>query len=160
MQITFEGNTIEVKEYLPIAEKYNLVKTTIAEATEDNGLISDIQLDLFFNINLLMQYTDIQFSDDDTPAKIYDDALNSGLLDAVIKAIPNKEYNALYEYITKEVANQERYAGTMAGTLEAILKALPAGLEKVKESLADFDAEKYSNVIDFAKANGMKLGKE
>lgn len=160
MQITFEGDTIEVKEYLPISQKYNFIVSTVQGATETNGMVSDLKLDLFFNLNLLFFYTDIKFEENEESTVLYDRVSQNGLLDAVIKAIPDKEYATLFDYVSAEVENQEKYACSLTGIVDAIFKDLPGAISQLNDNLKDLDTEKYTNVVNFAKANGMTFNKK
>lgn len=160
-QITVNGDTINVKEFLPTDEKYSFIMTTVNEATEEGtGLISEILLDLFFNLNIILKYTDIKFGEEEqkNPADLYDKLIADGVIDAVIKAIPENEFSTLFNYVESEVGKREAYAKSIAGAFNSALSALPETLERVNEELKDLDTEKYSNVINFAKANGLSLG--
>jgi hypothetical protein len=160
-QITINDKTIEVKDFLPTDKKYVFIMTTVDEATEkDTGLISEILLDLFFNLNLVSAYTDMVFDPEEmkNPADLYDKLVADGTIDAIIKAIPEKEYSTLFNYVEKEIAKREEYAKRIAGVIGSAISALPEVLEKVNAELKDLDTDKYANVINFAKANGLSLG--
>ena len=46
--IDWNNNSIEIKQYLPIEEKYNLVMVTLQEAKESN-IYNPLKIDLFFH---------------------------------------------------------------------------------------------------------------
>ena len=48
----FEGQTIEVLNYLPIDEKYDLIMITLQQAEED-GIYNSLKLDFHFHLNLM-----------------------------------------------------------------------------------------------------------
>ena len=90
---------INVKEYLPINEKREVIDLVIANCSEyedGNVLINGVELYIMFYIKFIEAYTDIEFT-----SNYYDDydALTaSGLLDMIINAaLP--EYNRMTEML-------------------------------------------------------------
>lgn len=90
---------INVKEYLPVNEKREVIDLTIAycsEYDEGNVLLNGVELYIIFHIKFIEAYTDIEF----TSSYYYDyDALTAnGLLDMIINAaLP--EYNRMTEML-------------------------------------------------------------
>lgn len=90
---------INVKEYLPINEKREVIDLTIAhcsEYEEGNVLLNGVELYIIFHIKFIEAYTDIELT-----SNYYDDydALTAnGLLDMIINAaLP--EYNRMTEML-------------------------------------------------------------
>lgn len=90
---------INVKEYLPINEKREVIDLVIAHCSEyedGNVLLNGVELYIMFNIKFIEAYTDIEFTNnyyDD-----YDALTASGLLDMIINAaLP--EYNRMTEML-------------------------------------------------------------
>ena len=90
---------INVKEYLPVNEKREVIDLVIAhcsEYDEGNVLLNGVELYIMFNIKFVEAYTDIEFT-----SSYYDDydALTAnGLLDMIINAaLP--EYNRMTEML-------------------------------------------------------------
>lgn len=90
---------INVKEYLPINEKREVIDLVVARCSEyedGNVLLNGVELYIMFNIKFVEAYTDIEFT-----SSYYDnyDALTaSGLLDIIINAaLP--EYNRMTEML-------------------------------------------------------------
>ena len=59
--ITINGVEIEVFQYLPVLEKYKLVNLTLSECLENN-VYNPIKAEVFFNLNLIFNYTTLVFS--------------------------------------------------------------------------------------------------
>jgi hypothetical protein len=159
--IDFNGKEIKVLKYLPVIDKYNLLNTTLIQSLDDTVIINDFKLDMFFNINLAIAYADIIFSEEEQKIELsdlYDQFKTSGLLDKIINAIPEEEYNSLYLSLSemKEEYLEERksFSYGIANAMQQIAAKLPdeqtmtTFLEKAK----NFKPEDYQNVIDFAKA--------
>ena len=159
--ITFKDKEIKVLKYLPSIEKYNLLNTTLLQSTDDTVIINEYKLDMFFNINLAIAYTNIVFSKEEQDMELsdlYDKFKTSGLLDMIIDAIPDDEYATLYSSL---VSNKEEYVSErksvsygIANAIEQISKKIPKQeeMQNLLQSLKDFKPEDYSNVIEFAKA--------
>ena len=90
---------INVKEYLPINEKREVIDLVIAHCSEyedGNVLLNGVELYIMFNIKFIEAYTDIEFTD--TYYDDYDALTASGLLDMIINAaLP--EYNRMTEML-------------------------------------------------------------
>lgn len=159
--ITFKDKEIKVLKYLPSVEKYNLLNTTLLQSIDDTVIINEYKLDMFFNINLAIAYTNIVFSKEEQDMELsdlYDKFKTSGLLDMIIDAIPDDEYATLYSSL---VYNKEEYVSErksvsygIASAIEQISKNLPKQeeMQNLLQSLKDFNPEDYSNVVEFAKA--------
>lgn len=159
--ITFKDKEIKVLKYLPSIEKYNLLNTTLLQSIDDTIIINEYKLDMFFNINLAIAYTNIVFSKEEQDMELsdlYDKFKTSGLLDMIIDAIPDDEYATLYSSL---VSNKEEYVSErksvsygIANAIEQISKKIPKQeeMQNLLQSLKDFKPEDYSNVIEFAKA--------
>lgn len=159
--ITFKDKEIKVLKYLPSIEKYNLLNTTLLQSIDDTVIINEYKLDMFFNINLAIAYTNIVFSKEEQDMELsdlYDKFKISGLLDMIIDAIPDDEYAILYSSL---VSNKEEYVSErksvsygIANAIEQISKKLPKQeeMQNLLQSLKDFNPEDYSNVVEFAKA--------
>jgi hypothetical protein len=159
--ITFKDKEIKVLKYLPSIEKYNLLNTTLLQSTDDTVIINEYKLDMFFNINLAIAYTNIVFSKEEQDMELsdlYDKFKTSGLLDMIIDSIPDDEYATLYSSL---VSNKEEYVSErksvsygIANAIEQISKKLPKQeeMQNLLQSLKDFNPEDYNNVVEFAKA--------
>ena len=159
--ITFKDKEIKVLKYLPSIEKYNLLNTTLLQSIDDTVIINEYKLDMCFNINLAIAYTNIVFSKEEQDMELsdlYDKFKISGLLDMIIDAIPDDEYAILYSSL---VSNKEEYVSErksvsygIANAIEQISKKIPKQeeMQNLLQSLKDFKPEDYSNVIEFSKA--------
>jgi hypothetical protein len=150
--VDFNGNKIEVLQYLPITEKYDLVSIVLQETKEDN-LYSPIRLDMLFHLFLIFSYTNITFTEkqkEDLP-KLYDTLLSSGLLDIVLAAIPDEEYAVLNDYIEDYMTQDMEYNTTAAAMLKTALAEIPKHMGEATKIMNTFDASKLTEVINFAK---------
>ena len=147
------GQEIEVIKYLPVEARYDIVMITLQKAYED-GIYNPIKLDLFFHLNLVYIYTDIQFSDEEreNESKLYDEMKSTGFLDEFLKNINPDDYREIQEDIEDISYLIMKYRTSAASVLRNFIDDLPANAEAAQKIVENFDPEKYSAVVDFAKA--------
>lgn len=152
-EITFNNTKIEVLQYLPIEEKYDLVMITLQKAKENN-IYNPVKLEMYFNLNLIYLYTNISFTEKqrENEAKLYDTFKSGGLMDAIIDAIPENEYNELLEYIDTLVEKFENNEKSFAAKLADFMEELPEKMESAAKIAESFNPEQFKEVINFATA--------
>jgi len=152
-EFDFNGLKINIKNYLPWEKKYDLVDATL-QAAEENGIYNPIKLEKFFHLFLVYSYTDIDFGEEKgTEANlIYDILKSSGLLDKIILAIPEEEYDELLRFVDTLIADKTQLNRTIAGSLTKIIADLPIQMQAAADLINGFDKEKFQNIIDFAAA--------
>ena len=152
---TFKFNDIdiEVSQYLPIEDKYDLISIVANEAFE-NGICNPLKLDMLFHLYLVFLYTNINFTDKQKEdlTKLYNQLKSNGILDQVLTNIPEDEYNTLYRYLIELTENQFKYNRSIASLISSLIHDLPKQAEAAMSIVENFDKEKFQNVIDFAKA--------
>ena len=98
--IVFNDIDIEIKRYLSIEDKLNMISAAINNAMDENGDINSVVLEAHFNLQVVFYYTNLTFTDKqkENLVKLYDLLKGSGLMDAVIDAIgfDNEEYYDAY----------------------------------------------------------------
>ena len=98
--IVFNNIDIEIKRYLSIEDKLNMISAAINNAMDENGDINSVVLEAHFNLQVVFYYTNLTFTDKqkENLVKLYDLLKGSGLMDAVIDAIgfDNEEYYDAY----------------------------------------------------------------
>ena len=61
-KINLYDKEIEVKQYLPAEDKYDLIMITLQESKEE-GVYNHFKMDMFFHLNIIFMYTNLQFTD-------------------------------------------------------------------------------------------------
>ena len=74
---------IEVKQYLPINEKLELISSVINSSADENNFSNPVKENVFLTLEILYHYTNINFTDKqkEDPVKLYDLVVSSGLND-------------------------------------------------------------------------------
>ena len=150
------GEKISVKSTIPVSDKIDLIQIALQKAEED-GIYNEIKLDIYFHLNLLYLYTDIDFSieDREDEMRLYDILENNGVIVDVISAIGEEEYEGLVNYLEDIKKANLKYKNTAAAVLTRIIQDLPKNAAAAKEIVDSFDREKYPEMINFiTAANG------
>ena len=149
----FGGQEIEVLNYLPIEDKYDLVMITLQKAEQD-GVYNPLLLDLYFHLHLVYMYTNLSFTDKqkENEPKIYDTLTSNGFFDKFFEVLDEEEYSELMNYI-EELQNMTlHYRNTAGAVLQSIIQDLPKNAQAAADIVKNFDPKQYQAVIDFATA--------
>lgn len=156
----FGGHQIEVLQYLPIQDKYDLVMIALQKSYEQ-GIYNPIKLDLFFHLYIVFMYTNISFTEKqkENLEKLYDTIESNGLLDLILDKMDEHEYASLINYLEEIKEADFAYGASVASIVNKFVDDLPAAAEAAMGIVDSFDKEKYQAVIDFAEAanGGRKL---
>ncbi len=149
----FNGKTVQVKSYIPIRDKYDLIMITLQKSKED-GLYNPIKVDIFFHLHLVYMYTDIEFSDEDRANEeiLYDKLVNSGFMRAFLNKMNEEEYDLLFSYLQSLIKDNMKYRNSAAAIIQSLIQDLPANAEAARQIVDSFDPSKYQEVIKFAEA--------
>ena len=150
--INGEDCEIEVQKYLPISDKIDLIATALQKA-EQNGIYNELLLDMYFNLNIIYLYTNINFSPEDRADefKLYDILETEHIFDDVI-AVIEQDYKVLNSMLLAMKEAHLNYKNTAAAVIRSIITDLPASAAAAKEILDTFDQSKFQEVVDFATA--------
>ena len=148
---------LEVKQYLPAEDKYDLIMITLQESKE-SGVYNQFKMDMFFHLNLVFMYSNIQFTDKQKEdlVKLYDLLESNGIISAVVAAIPEEEYNYLFDAMNDIAEAYSKYDNSFAGVVNNFMVNMPINAAETAKIVESFDPEKYGEVINFAKSIGMR----
>ena len=133
---------IEVKQYLPINEKLELISSVINSAADENNFSNPVKENVFLTLEILYHYTNINFTDKqkEDPTKLYDLVVSSGLADKVTDLIPKEELNKVVNGVAQSVEAIYTYRNSVLGILESISQdysALNLDATEIQQKLAD-----------------------
>ena len=121
---SFEWNeqTIEVKAYLPIQEKLDLITTVINNCQDENNFINEGKMSLFMNLEMVYRYTNISFTEKQKsdPTKLYDLLAGSGFFEDMFAVMPQSEYKCIITWLSNTVKSFYDYRNSVYGILDAI----------------------------------------
>ena len=152
-EFEWNGNEIEVLDYLPIEDKYDLIMITLQKSLED-GYYNPIKIDEFFHLHLIYMYTNINFTEKqkEDEHKLYDSLKSNGLIDAFIEQMNEFDYSELFNMLDDTKRELTEYRRSVSGIIQNIITDLPKQAEAMQDIIDNFDKENYHNVLNFAKA--------
>lgn len=136
------GQDIEVKQYLPIQEKLELISKIINESTETNNFENPVQIDVYTNFEILCAYTNIGFTEKQKEdiTKTYDLLESNKVFVDVFAWIPKTEYDLIINGVKDSIKALYTYRNSALGIVESI-KAdydnTQINLSKLQEQIND-----------------------
>ena len=140
----YNGYNIEVKQYLPINEKLELISSVINSAADENNFSNPVKENVFLTLEILYHYTNINFTDKqkEDPVKLYDLVVSSGLVNKVTDLIPEEELDEVINGVAQSVKAIYTYKNSILGILENISQdysSLNLDATEIQQKLADPD---------------------
>ena len=138
----WNGQTIEVKQYLPAQEKLNLIADVLNQCQDENNFINEAKLSLFLDLEIVFKYTNITFTDKqkEDPAKLYDLFAGSGFFADVFAILPPNEYKCLSVWLSHTAQHFYDYRNSVYGILDALkndYSDLELDASKIQSEIAD-----------------------
>ena len=138
----WNGQTVEVKQYLPIQEKMDLIAAVLNNCQDENNFINEAKMALFMDLEIAYRYTNINFTEKqkEDPAKLYDLLAGSGLFDDIFTVLPQREYKSIVMWLSKTAEHIYDYRNSVYGILDAMntdYSNLELDAESLKEKIAD-----------------------
>jgi len=155
--ITLLGEKVEVKQYLPIEDKMNILEMVIQ--TADAGtILNTLVLDAVFEMYLIFKYTNIEFTAEEKKDLLgtYDKLEINGIIEPIISAIPEIEYKLLKNNLEQMIVDYKDYRNSAKGALDALSIFAPTMAEKLNNQIQQMDTEKMQNVVELAQATGFR----
>ena len=121
--VEFNDQTVEVKQYLPIAEKAELISRVLNNSVDnDAGYYNNLKLDMWLALEIVYAYSNISFTEKQKsdPMKLYDLLSSNKLLNLIIGLVPESEFYYLTK-VTHELATAiYTYRNSALGILDSI----------------------------------------
>ena len=118
----FNGQTIEVKQYLPLDEKTQMFERILSASIDDNGYYNITKINFWIDMEILFSYTNISFTEKQKEDlfKLYDLIKGNGLLQMIKNNMEVKEFAEVYDIIWQQVKEIYRYTTSALGIMQAI----------------------------------------
>lgn len=141
--VEWNGQQIEVKDYLPMSEKLELVSTIINNSIDDNGYYNPMRVYINTIIEVILTYTNISVTEKQKEdiVKLYDLFVSSGLSSKIIgETINPYEYKQIQGWIHETINSIYNYKNSVMGILDTIstdYSDLKLDAETIHEKIAD-----------------------
>ena len=142
--LTGEEIHYEVKYYLPLNEKLELVSRIINQSIDDNGFYNPMRVKLYMVLEIVYVYTNLSFTEKmkEDPFKLYDILVSAGIFTDVIDVIREKDWKEIQENVWTTIKNIYDYRNSLMGIMEAVsadYSQLNLDATEIKNKLADKD---------------------
>lgn len=136
--------TIEVKNYLPVNDKLELIGNVINYAVDDNGYYNEGKIQIFFVLEVMAAYTNLTFTEKqkEDPCKLYDLIVGNELWEKVWDIMPASEKEYLDTCLRKTIVSIYEYKNSVMGILETVSQDydnLNLDATGIQKALADPD---------------------
>jgi hypothetical protein len=151
--IIFNEQNIEIKKYLPINEKLKIVEKMLEYSSDDKRFYNVGKIEVYLTLEIIYNYTNIVFTDKqkEDPTKLYDNIVNSELMETIISMIPEKEIEFLKNLVDDSIKSIYQYTNSALGILDAITQDysnLNLDASEIQAKLADpSNLELLKNVL-------------
>ena len=141
--IIIADQEIEIKQYLPVNDKLELISRVINLSSEDDMKFYNVgKMEIFLNLEILFTYTNINFTDKqkEDVCKLFDLVESSGLLNQVLERIPEEEIEFIKHVLLDTVESIYNYQNSVMGILDNISQdysALNLDASEIQSKLAD-----------------------
>lgn len=119
----FNGQNIEVKQYLPIQDRLRLISNVINQALEeDSNFANPVKVRMFLVLEILDYYTNINITEKmkEDPTKLYDIIKSSRMFEEILSALPEDEYLRLETETLTSLRAFYEYKNSAVGILDAL----------------------------------------
>lgn len=120
--IFYNDQEIEIKQYLPVNEKLDMISRIINYSADEMKFYNVGKLEIFMALEIIFTYTNVKCTDkqkEDT-CKLYDTFVSSGFYDAIIKEIPESELGWIEETMMDTVEALYKYHNSVMGLIDTI----------------------------------------
>ncbi len=143
--LEWKDQIIEIKQYLPIQEKMDLIVSVLNQIQDDNNFINETKFSLYFELEIIYHYTNINFTEKqkEDPGKLYDLCASSGLIESIENIIPKNELDKLYHWGISTANHIYEYRNSIYGILDAMntdYKNLDLDAKAIRDQISDPEA--------------------
>lgn len=140
--IKFNEQEIEVKQYLPIQDKLNVIYNAISKTEDENRFFNPVKLECYCTLEIVYAYTNIKFTDKqlEDEAKLFDLMEENGLFDEIFSAIPEEESEFIMNSCEAAAEAIYKFSNSAMGLIEHIVAqkdALSLNLDNFIETIQD-----------------------
>lgn len=148
--IEWNGQNIEIKQYLPIEAKLDLISDIANKSLDENPYYNPARIKIFIRLEIILAYANINTTDKQREDifKLYD-MFAGELGEKIIEAIPVSEYNFIKSTTWDIIEGIYKYKNSAIGIMESIASDY---------SNLDFDATEIQKKI--GDPNNMELLKQ
>lgn len=155
--IQINGQDIEVIQYLPTQEKLALVERVLNRTIDDTNFFNPVRMEVYTVIEIINTYTNISITEKmvENAPKTFDTLVMNKIVDAVIAAIPEEEYDTVFDAVEECALHIVNYLNSFSGILKNSTENYDATRFNLEDIIATLD---QPDKIGFVKEVLEKIG--
>ena len=139
---TGDSISYEVKRYLPIKDKLELVSNIINQSLDTNGFYNPMRVRLYTALEVVYAYTNLSFTEKmkEDPFKLYDILISTNIFNTVLKTISENDWEEIQESVWDTIENIYNYKNSVMGVLESVkadYSAVNVDMSELQENLSN-----------------------
>lgn len=132
----------EIKQYLPLKDKIDLVSRIINQSVDENGFYNPMRVKLYMVLEVVYAYTNLSFTakQKEDPFKLYDLLVSTGIFYEIIEHIRENDWKEIQENVWKTIENIYAYRNSVMGILDSVVtdySNLNLDASEIQKKLAD-----------------------
>ena len=149
VEFTYEDRTIQVIQYLPVIDKLDLIEIAYQKSIV-NSTFNPLLFNVHFWLNVVYSYTNITFTDEQRKdeSKIFDLLVSSNLLEKIIAAMDNNEFNYYRENVDSYIETRLRLDYSAGGIANKATSAINKFSDVISEKLSALDESAIQKILD------------
>ena len=153
-KIIFNEQEIEIKQYLPIQDKLNVIFNAISKTEDENRFFNPVKLECYCTLEIIYAQTNIKFTEKqlEDEGKLFDLMEENELINLIFSAIPEDETDFIMDSCERAAEAIYTYNNSTVGVLENIKNNadnLQIDVEKMIETITNPEALTFvKNLID------------
>jgi len=133
---------VDVLQYLPVNDKLNLIAAVLNRSADQNHFPNPVKVEVFGNLEIIKAYSNLSFTEKqlEDPAKLFDLLEEHGILNSIIAAIPQEEYEFLINGIDATIKAFYDYQNSIYGILDTVgqdYSNLELDATNIQQAIAD-----------------------
>lgn len=139
--IQINGQDIEVIQYLPTQEKLALVERVLNRTIDDTNFFNPVRMEVYTVIEIINTYTNISITEKmiENAPKTFDTLVMNKIIDAVVEAIPEEEYDTVFDAVEDCAVHITNYLNSIQGVLKTVAQDYDATKMNVDEMMKTLD---------------------
>ena len=141
--LEWNGQIIEIKQYLPMEEKLKVIENIVNKSLDDNNFANPARMRIHLVLEIMYAYTNINFTEKQKEdfLGLYDLIISSGLWDAICMVMNSfSDFGIVEQTVYEVVGEVYRYKTSLLGMLEAAsidYQNLDLDATKIQEKLGN-----------------------
>lgn len=140
--VKFNEQEFEVKQYLPVEDKLELISEIVNQSIDDNNFVNPARVEIFTVIEIIKGYTNISFTEKqlEDSLKLYDLIVSTGLGKLIYDNMCSDEFDFIITTTDATIDEIYKYRNSVLGILETIqtdYSNLNLDATAIHEKLAD-----------------------